>query len=222
MTEIILGRRRRSTLKKLGDLITFPLRAFTLFHEDRLGFTSLASERFDYVANEVVGYCLDVGCGRNNRFINEYLGGHGKGVDVFRYEGLTDDHVVEDLSTFPFPDSTFDSVTFIANINHVPESLRDQELAEAYRVLKPNGNIIVTMGHPFAELAVHKVVWMHDKLFGTNQDMDSERGMGEEEAYYLRDSEIVARLTRAGFQGLRKKRFATQWGLNHLFVGWKR
>lgn len=220
--EVIAQRRlKRRRLQKVKDIITFPVRAFTLFHHDRCGLSSLASERFDYVAKEVAGYCLDVGCGRNNRFINEYLGGHGRGVDVFRYEGLTDDNLVEDLSRFPFPDSTFYSVTFIANINHIPESHRDQELAEAYRVLKHNGNVVVTMGNPFVELAVHKVVWIYDKLFGTNLDMDSERGMSDEEAYYLRDSEIVERLTRAGFQRLMKKRFSTQWGLNHLFVGWK-
>ena len=215
------GPMRRGRLRKVKDFITFPLRAFTLFHDDRWGLSSLASERFDYVASEVMGYCLDVGCGRNNRLINEYLGGHGKGVDVFRYEGLTEENLVEDLTRFPFPDSAFDSVTFIANINHVPASKRDRELAEAYRVLKPTGNVVVTMGNPLAELAVHKVVWIYDRLFGTNLDVDSERGMGEEEAYYLTDSEIVLRLTRAGFQRVTKRWFPTQWGFNHLFVGWK-
>ena len=69
-----------------------------MFGGDRFGLSCLASERFDYVTAEVMGYCLDVGCGRHNRFINEYPGGNGKGVDVFPYEGLTDEHVVEDLT----------------------------------------------------------------------------------------------------------------------------
>jgi len=58
-------------------------------------------------------------------------------------------------------------------------------------------------------------------LLKTNLDMDSERGMDDEEEYYLTKSEIVWRLGRAGFENIRKKYFITQWGLNHLFVGWK-
>ncbi|MCK4835172.1 MAG: class I SAM-dependent methyltransferase, partial [Candidatus Aminicenantes bacterium] len=208
-------------IQKIKDFLTFPIRAFTLFINDKWGLLSLASERFDYVANEVIGYCLDVGCGRNNRFINKFLEGNGKGLDVFPYEGLTEENIVKDLSQFPFEDSTFDSVTFIANINHIPESQRDIELTEAYRVLKPGGNIIVTMGNPLAEILAHKVVMIYDKLFGTNYDMDSERGMEEGEEYYLTNTEIKERLTRASFRIIVKKYFVTQWGLNHLFIGWK-
>lgn len=212
---------RRTKRKKITDFLTFPLRALTLFEKDKWGLSSLASERFDYVAHFVKGYCLDVGCGRNNRFIQDYLNGQGKGIDVYPYEGLSSENIVEDITSFPFDNETFDSVTFIANLNHVPQSKRDVELAEAYRCLKPRGNMIVTMGHPLAEILVHKVVWLYDKILGTNFDMDSERGMHEEEQYYLTDREIISRLKNAGFRNITKKYFWTQWGLNHLFVGWK-
>lgn len=192
-----------------------------LFHEDKFGLSSLATERFDYVANEVKGYCLDIGCGRNNRFVKEFLHGNGRGIDVFPYEGLTEQEVIEDITSFPFPESTFDTVTFIANINHVPKQDRDIELREAFRVLKPKGNIVVTMGSALAEVLVHKLVWIYDKLFKTNYDMDSERGMGEDEEYYLTDHEIAERLMRAGFRRAQRKCFITQWGLNHLIVAWK-
>jgi ubiquinone/menaquinone biosynthesis C-methylase UbiE len=59
------------------------------------------------------------------------------------------------MTHLPFKDETFQSVTFPANINHVPRNQRDQELSEAYRVLKPFGNIIITMGNPIAETVVH-------------------------------------------------------------------
>jgi len=39
--------------------------------------SSLQSERFDYVSKEVIGYCLDVGCGRYNRFVKEYHNANG-------------------------------------------------------------------------------------------------------------------------------------------------
>jgi len=207
--------------QKLKDFIFFPFRAVTLHDKDKWGLSSLASERFGYVSREITGYCLDVGCGKNNRFIVEYCEGNGKGIDVYPYEGLSDENVVSDISQFPFGDASFDSITFIANINHVPRSLRDVELKEAFRCLKSGGNIIVTMGNPLAEILVHKVVHWHDKFFGTNYDMDAERGMDEEEEYYLTDSEIIKRLSLAGFNSISKKYFFTQWGLNHLFVAWK-
>ena len=59
------------------------------------------------------------------------------------------------------------------------------------------------------------------KIFGTNEDIDSERGMNKEESYYLVDKEIITLLTDAGFRNISKKFFLTQWGLNHLFIGWK-
>ena len=213
--------RRRKARQKSLDFFTFWLRALALIEKDRWGLTSLASERYYYAAGEVRGYCLDVGCGKHNRFIKEFLGGGGKGIDVYPYAGLTEENLVEDISHFPFSDGTFDSVTFIANINHVPESLRDVELGEAYRCLKPGGNIIVTMGNPAAEILAHKLVWFYDKYLGTDLDVDSERGMDEEEEYFLTDREIRIRLRRAGFRGVVKKYFGTQWFMNHLFVGWK-
>ena len=139
-----------------------------LIETDRWGLSSLASERYDFVSREVIGYCLDVGCGKNNRFVVEYLRGNGIGIDIYPYEGLTEEHLVDDLSTFSFEDETFNSITFIANLSHIPKSQRDQEFSEAYRVLKPNGNIIATMGNPLAEILTHKVVWFYDRVFKTN------------------------------------------------------
>jgi SAM-dependent methyltransferase len=212
---------RRTLWQRVVDGATFPLRAVCLFHKDRWGLSSLATERFDYVAREVSGYCLDVGCGLHDRFVREYLGGNGHGIDIFAYEGLTAENIVEDLTQLPFPDRSFGAVTFIANLNHCPKPQRDAELMESWRVLKPGGKIILTMGNPLAEIMVHGLVWAYDKFLGTKCDMDGERGMDAEETYYVTDAEIRDRLHRAGFVDLRKKYFLTQWGLNHLFVGTK-
>jgi SAM-dependent methyltransferase len=203
------------------DFVTFPLRAFTLFDRDRFGLSSLRSERFDYCASEVRGFCLDVGCGRHNAFVSAFLGGNGIGIDVYPYEGLTPSQIFPDLTVFPFGDETFETVTFIANLNHVPRSLRARELAEAYRCLRPGGRIVVTMGSAIAELLVHQVVRLYDRVFGTAFDVDGERGMGAEEAYYLKEVEIRSLLASAGFAPVRRRRFPSQWGLNSLYVGLK-
>jgi hypothetical protein len=55
--------RNRDLKQKIADFATFPLRAISLFESDCWGLSSLLSERFDYVADEVIGYCLDIGCG---------------------------------------------------------------------------------------------------------------------------------------------------------------
>jgi SAM-dependent methyltransferase len=211
----------RTSRRWILDFVTFPLRAVTLFDRDRFGLSSLRSERFDYCASEVRGYCLDVGCGRHNTFVSTHLGGRGIGIDVYPYEGLSPDQIFPDLTVFPFKDGTFETVTFIANLNHVPRSLRARELAEAFRCLRPGGRIIVTMGAAVAEVMVHHVVRLYDRVLGTAYDVDGERGMGEEEAYFLKEAEIRSLLAGAGFAPVLKRRFLSQWGLNSLYIGLK-
>ena len=143
-------RRRRGRLQRLKDFLSFPLRAVSLFHEDWGGFSCQATERYDEVARRVRGRCLDVGCG-TNRFVREFLGGDGVGADVHRYEENHDGVILEDPTRFPWADGSFDTVTFIANLNHVPRERRDAELAEAHRVLGGDGIVIVTMALPAVE-----------------------------------------------------------------------
>lgn len=213
--------KRRSYWQIFADFITFPIRALTLFEQDRWGFSSLQSERYYYCANAVQGYCLDVGCGRYNRFIKEFLNGQGKGIDIFPYEGLAKENLVSDLSQFPFEDSAFESITFIANMNHIPKHQRKAEMAEAFRCLKPGGNIIATMGLPITEIMAHKVVDLYDRYLGTDYDVDRIRGMEEGEAFYISYDEIISLFNNAGFQCITRKIFWTQWGLNSMYVGWK-
>mgnify|MGYP001614448958 CR=1 FL=1 len=74
----------------------------------------------------------------------------------------------------------------------------------------------------FAGILIHIIVAVYDNIFGTNYDVDSVRGMHRNEDYYLPDREIIERLQRAGFKGITKKYFWTQWGMNHAFIGWKK
>lgn len=215
-----MHKKTRSSFQRIKDFLFFPLRALALPEEDKWGLSAWSSERFYYVAEEARGFCLDVGCGIKNRFIKEFLGGEGQGIDVYAYEGLAPENIISDIGNFPFPDKSFETVTFIANINHIPENLRLRELNEAYRCLKPGGNIVVTMGNRLLEIAAHKVLDFHDK-FLKKENVYHNHGVEEEENYHLADGQIVGLLVDAGFKNIKKKYFWTQWGLNHLFVGFK-
>ena len=73
----------RSINQAIKDFFTFPIRAFTLFEKDKFGLSSLQTERYDYVSKEVTGKCLDIGCGRYNRFIKQFVKNNGIGIDVY-------------------------------------------------------------------------------------------------------------------------------------------
>ena len=56
--------------------------------------------------------------------------------------------------------------------------------------------LVLTMGNPPAEIATDKLVWLYDVAFGTNFDMDLERGMESDEEYSVTDPEILDRMAR--------------------------
>jgi ubiquinone/menaquinone biosynthesis C-methylase UbiE len=89
---------------------------------------------------------------------------------------------VEDITHLPFKDAVFDTVTFIANMNHIPEPSRDAELSEAYRCLKQSGNIVVTFGNPLAEIIIFTMLFRREDLKRTNWCTEANV------TYYLLDS----------------------------------
>src|SRR5690242_9534072 len=100
-----------------------------------------ADIRTGVVLNAVRGRLLDIGCG-TNRLVARYRenGGEGLGVDVYPWPGA--DQIVEDTSRLPYPDASFDTVSFVACINHIP--YRIDVLREARRLLKPGGQVVLT------------------------------------------------------------------------------
>jgi SAM-dependent methyltransferase len=199
----------------------FPFRALAVQQNDHGPVHSLRSERFSYVAEFTVGRCLDVGCGPENRFIRKWHN-DGLGIDVFGYSGLEQTQIVEDMTQLPFDDAAFDTVTLIAALNHIEEHLRAPQLAEINRVLRPGGRVVLTMGAAAAELVVHKLVHVYHARLGTgHEDMDGERGMCEHESFSVSPAEIQSLLNDAGFPTVHRTRFASQWGLNSVYVGVK-
>jgi ubiquinone/menaquinone biosynthesis C-methylase UbiE len=161
--------------------------------------------RFRYVLRHIEGRLLDIGCGKN-RMVEMYRrgGGEGTGVDVFSWN---DDLVlVEDTANLPFDSGGFDSVTFVASINHIPNRL--EVLKEARRVLADNGRLIMTMLTPFIGKIWHRwAFWDEDQHV---------RGMQEGEAFGLKKGQVIEWLDQAGFDLIDMKAFS--WKLNRLFL----
>ncbi len=207
----------RSIIGKIADVITFPIRALFMGTEGKLGLSSLREERMRTVAEYSRGQVLDIGCGPGNIFIKQYIGAsNGTGIDLFSYEGV--ENVVEDMTNLPFEDYSFDTVTLIAVGGHIPKSKRSAEFNEFTRVLKPEGILIMTEGEPITQYLVHK--WSHFYLgLQGKLDMDSERGMGEEEEYCMPREELLSHLNTPPLKLIKRRRF--MWGLNNLYIAQK-
>jgi len=153
----------------------------------------------------VRGRLLDIGCGEN-RLVRAY--GDGIGVDVVDWGDV--DVVVEDSARLPFPDSSFDTISFVACLNHIPR--REETLKEAWRLLKNDGRVLVTMISPLVSAAWHRIIgpWDPDQCHRELQD-------GEVWGFSAR--EIANVLQKNGLKVVARKRF--DLGLNDLYLALK-
>jgi SAM-dependent methyltransferase len=170
--------------------------------KDRLG-AFLHDWRLRVVLPEVSGRCLDIGCGAN-RLVRRHPGG-GVGVDVHQWGDV--DVVVTDSSRLPFEDGTFDTITIVAALNHIPN--RAATLLEARRVVRDDGRLVMTMIPPGIS-----TVW-HGLRRRSDADQ-TERGMKPGEVYGLTRAEVRALLAAAGFTVIAERSFML--GVNRLTV----
>lgn len=204
----------RSRIGKMMDTVAFPLRALSMLTEGKWGMSSLRDERMYTVAEFCQGTVLDVGCGPGNLFIKKYIGReHGIGIDVFPYEGV--DLLVEDMARIPFDDCLFDTITLIAVGGHIPKAKRAGEFREFARLLKPGGVIVMTEGEPVTQFLVHKWALIYARMRG-GVDMDTERGMDQDEEYCMPKKELLSYLNTFPLKLIATKRF--MWGLNIVYV----
>ncbi len=193
----------KSALQEVWDFIGIPFR-LVLFDQDwlpRFGWTTLEEERVNEVMPYLRGRVLDVGAGTNT-LISRY--GNGVGVDVYDWGNQV--VVVEDTSKLPYEDASFDTVTFIACLNHIP--YRDAALRESRRLLKPDGRLIITMINPLLGDFGHAIWWYsEDKKRG---------GMKEGELGGMWTSDIVRLCDAAGFKLDLHRRFV--YGMNNLYL----
>jgi len=185
------------------DFLGIPFR-LVLFDQawlPRFGWTTLEDERLAAIWPHLRGRVLDVGAGRNT-VINRY--GNGIGVDVHDWGGGA--KLIEDASRLPFSNQSFDTVTFIACLNHIPN--RQEAVREARRLLAPQGSLIITMIDPVLGGVGHSLWWYsEDKHRG---------GMQPGEVGGLWTKDIMKLAATAAFRLREHTRFV--YGMNNLYV----
>ena len=194
----------KTLLQTFRDHLFAPLRLTVLSDEmcEAIGVTSVNAERIAYVLPFVRGRLLDVGCGRN--FLVAQYDGGGVGVDVFDWrKGAL---IVEDTSRLPFRTAAFDTVTILAALNHIVN--REAVLREVHRVLKDDGQLVLTMIPPGLSAIGHKLLWWHGE--------DWARGMSKGEVYGFDTATLTALVSAQGFMLERHNRFL--YRLNNLYV----
>ncbi len=193
--------------KWLMSRLSFPLLCMLSREQTlNLGLTPIDDERVIMALKNTKGYLLDIGCGANN-FVKSY--GNGVGVDVEDWEGC--DKVIDDAAKLPFTDKTFDTVSYLACLNHIPN--RDDSMKAAYRVLKPQGRVIVTMITPRLGQFIH---WLR---FRNDPDHQARHIDHSHELMGMSASHVKRVLREAGFNSIKRRRFV--YGLNSIYIGKK-
>jgi SAM-dependent methyltransferase len=188
---------------KFLNFIALPIRLI-FSHEtiNKMGLKSLRDERYDIVRKNLRGRLIDIGCG-NNALVKSY-GNNSVGVDVFDFGG--DAMIVEDASSLPFEEKSFQSASFVACLNHITN--REEVLRETSRLLTDNGRVYMTMLTPVTGYVRHKLAWW---------DPDQhDRGMKSEEKMGLSHQYLVDLFSRCGFRLVKRQRFIL--GLNNFYV----
>ncbi len=92
---------------------------------------------------------LDIGCGngRNMKYPNyNFYGIDNCSNFVKLAKQITPNVYLSDMTNLPFDDNTFDAIISIASYHHLSShERREQALKEMYRVLKPNGKILISI-----------------------------------------------------------------------------
>ena len=194
---------KRSWFQFLKDRLSFPLLCLISPQTSiRFGLTPIDEERLRYVKPLIRGKLLDVACG-DNVLVRSH--GQGIGVDVHPWAGV--DQVLPNTAHLPFESGSFDSVSILAALNHIPE--RQELLQECKRVLTADGRLIITMLNPWVSILCHWIRSPHDP-----DQHERTASHGEVHGFWKRD--LFRLLKDSGFQKIESRAFL--FGLNRIYI----
>ena len=183
---------------------------------------SIKDEFFDElakIANPQNGQnILDAGCGygavtreilkrAKNKKLNCFLAdaNHTQLMRAKEELGSIDGHksetkfFIDNLVDTKFEENTFDTIIAKMVIHEIPLEKQQQAIENAYRILKPNGKLIIwdmALDND-TQLFIQEVIRMKDKLAGFKTL--------EKNRYFLRFDEIKTVLSSAGFKKAKKE-----------------
>jgi 2-polyprenyl-3-methyl-5-hydroxy-6-metoxy-1,4-benzoquinol methylase len=151
---------------------------------------------------------LDIGCADGAMFKLVRHIGSGIGIDplLTAPEQLPNARVLPGL--FPdvlSPDDTFDAITMLAVLEHVPREAQRPLAMNCARFLRPGGRLIITVPSPAV-----------DKILDVLGALRLIHGMSLEQHYGFKPEETPSVFGSAGLTTTVQRRF--QFGLNNLFV----
>jgi SAM-dependent methyltransferase len=151
---------------------------------------------------------LDIGCSDGAMFKLVPHIGSGIGIDplLTQPEQLPNARLLPGLFPDALPqDDTFDAITMLAVLEHVPRDQQRPLALNCARFLRPGGRLIITVPSPAV-----------DKILDVLSAMRLIHGMSLEQHYGFKPDETPSVFGSAGLTTTVQRRF--QFGLNNLFV----
>ncbi|MBN9004035.1 MAG: class I SAM-dependent methyltransferase [Rhizobiales bacterium] len=111
---------------------------------DSLGCLSNLEALLQIVGNVSGLDILDVGCG-DGTIVRELirLGAHATGIDPHLVPGHPAELVRASAAAIPMPSASFDVVSFVFSLHHVPRQALEASLSETRRLLREGGKLYV-------------------------------------------------------------------------------
>ena len=156
---------------------------------------------------------LDIGCGYNARFLQkvEHKILHGIGIDLEINKHLSN-HKIKLVSYYlngelPFNDDEFDTVISLANIEHLNNP--QETIREIYRVLRPNGSLLLTTPSTYAKPVLESLCLFN--LLSKQEIMDHKN--------YFNKHILINYCHQSGFSTVNHSYF--QFGMNNFLFAQK-